>query len=235
MSQDSKDNAHAEAAQFVPLFSQEDLLRPTHPDVERTYGHVAEIDGDDVDFFVSSVEQDKEKAYANGYEAGEKETIASIGKKLNDQITDWQARIAGLDSEAAEQLDAFFRLVEERTVSIGVGVARRILQAEVAVRPEWIAERVRGAIELYRSQASLRVLVNPNDMPFLSKLTDNIVGSEPTPGSAASPEVVFVEDNTINPGGFVVESDLARYDHTFEGQLGEMERALADLYERSDD
>jgi hypothetical protein len=46
--------------------------------------------------------------------------------------------------------------------------------------------------------------------------------------------VEYVEDPGVAPGGFVVDTDIARFDHTMGALIEDMRRALDHLYEPAD-
>ena len=231
-------DAPAVETTFVPLFEDP----PAQAAVASTH-----VPADD-DFFLSSIEAEKQRAFEAGRAEGEREALRAMSEQLDAQVARWNQTLARLQQEVSGALDRLSELLEERTVTIGVEVARRLLEAELRADPAHVARRVRAALDRYRHEPVVTVRVHPDDLVFVQRLRsgaspeDGAQATPPADGAQATPpadapsprmprDVEYVADPAVPRGGFIVDTALARYDHTFQAELEQMSRALTDLYE----
>ena len=221
---------------FVPLLPAYPAARvgESEPDA----GH-APAEGNaaaDRDFFLSSLENEKNAAYLKGLGEGEKQTLASMSGKLTEQITRWTRMLGELGEDLTRGQKEFFDTVEERTVSVAVAIAEKLIRRELGDNPGSIRDRVREAITRLKSEPVVAVRANPKDAVFLRQLVHPGTEDTPTPPSEPRPrgEIELVEDPSVEAGGFVVETRLAVYDHTVSSLLQKIETDLLNLYERND-
>jgi flagellar biosynthesis/type III secretory pathway protein FliH len=229
------------SAQFTPLFSTEDTRRAQSPlqgDVTLVGGESADQTGDN-DFFLSGIDGLKRKAYESGFADGEKKTLGHISAQLQDQITRWQQTIMELSARVELDVESFLALVEERTVSMAVNIAEKILENEIKTNPESIRDRLREAMDIHRTEPIIRVRVNPKDIVFLKQLVPPGVPADAGSGLELVPQTLtdasLSEDPTVEVGGFIVETPVATFDHTIRGQLLKIANDLTRQYESSPD
>ncbi len=98
---------------------------------------------------------------------------------------------------------------ESSVAAIAVAAARKVVAEELSLRPEHIRAIVGAALERVRRASRVRVRVHPSDAAHLV-LSD----------------VPVVEDESIERGGCVVESELGDVDARLEVRLAAIERAL---------
>jgi|GEM_PF-4924699 len=216
----------ATSASFEPLVAGDEFTNPVV--AAQPAGSASPALDDTRDFFVSSVEGEKKKAYDRGVADGERNTLTSMSEKLDAQMARWRDTIVSLDAGIADALDVFFKKMEARVVAVGLDAARKILAAEIRTQPDVVATRIRDALSRYRAEPAISVHVNPADFVFLDRLR----------GEAADDTVRMIHYESspdVPRGGFVVETARARFDHTVESELKKMEQILADLYEPSED
>ncbi len=120
---------------------------------------------------------------------------------------------------AAEQLrdDA----VREAT-ALAVEVAARVLRAELAARPERVADVVRGAIRRAADRSALVARVSPQD---LAACRAAIPGIMEEMGGISRLEVV--DDPRVSPGSCLLETSSGDVDATVESQLARILEALS--------
>lgn len=225
------------AAGFVPLFQTDADDTPREP-LELAEGKPVETTTG-TDFFVSGIEGMKKRAFDEGFAAGERKTLSQMSQQLQDQIARWQQSMAELSANVELELDSFMRSMEERTVAMAVQIAKKIVQREIKADPQSIRRRLEAALFAHKSKPVVSVRVHPNDHVFLKQLVtphmpaDAGSGMEGLPASLS--DASLVEDPSVEPGGFILETDTATYDHTIRSQLLKIEKDLARLYESPGD
>ncbi|MGE0028029.1 MAG: FliH/SctL family protein [Thermoleophilia bacterium] len=111
--------------------------------------------------------------------------------------------------------------VREAT-TLAVEVAGRVLRAELAVRPERVADVVRGSIRRAADRSALVARVSPRD---LAACRAAIPGIMEEMGGIARLEVV--DDPRVSPGSCLLETSVGDVDATVESQLARILEALS--------
>ncbi|HMN98755.1 MAG TPA: FliH/SctL family protein [Miltoncostaeaceae bacterium] len=153
-------------------------------------------------------------AREEGYRDGMAEGVAMAGAAAAAFVEAGR----GLE-QAAEQLreDA----VREAT-ALAVEVAARVLRAELAVRPERVADVVRGSIRRAADRSVLVARVSPRD---LAACREAIPGIMEEMGGISRLEVV--DDPRVSPGSCLLETSAGDVDATVESQLARILEALS--------
>jgi flagellar biosynthesis/type III secretory pathway protein FliH len=110
---------------------------------------------------------------------------------------------------------------EDDVARLALGIARKIVEAELALNGEAIARIVSSALQSARLGRAVVVRVHPDELASLE-------ASRPTLSAAAgrSEGLVLRPDPSVGRGGCVVESELGTIDARLDTQLDAIERAL---------
>ncbi len=158
-----------------------------------------------------------------------------MSDQLQEQISRWQQTLVELSCRVDLEVESFLSLIEERTVSMSVNIAGKVLENEVKANPEIIRDRLRGALAVHKTEPIVRVRVNPRDIVFLKQLLLPNVSSETDTGvepvTRTLTESSLEEDPSVEAGGFIVETPNATFDHTIRSQLLKIANDLSRLYE----
>jgi len=187
------------APRFVPLAAAEEpLVEPASPPAEE-----------------HAVEEDDEarRAFQAGYELGREELrgqIESIGEsfvKSLEELSEFRSRLR----------DRY----ERELLEVALGVARKVVQQELAARPEIWLGMIRAAVRhtVDRERLVLRVPTAlatylRDAAPELRTVLEDVK------------EVTVVEDPGLKAGGCVIECRFGEVDIGVETQLEAAERAL---------
>jgi len=120
--------------------------------------------------------------------------------------------------ELAEQLR---RDAVRDATALAVEVAARVLRAELAARPERVADVVRGAIRRAADRSALVARVSPRDLAACRAAAPAIMEEM---GGIARLEVV--DDPRVSPGSCLLETASGDVDATVESQLARILEAL---------
>ncbi len=153
-------------------------------------------------------------AHEEGFRAGVAEGQAQLAAAA--------AAVAGI----AEGMEARAARLQEDAVreatALAVEVAARILRAELAARPERVADVVRGAIRRAADRSALVARVSPADLAACRAAAPAIMEQM---GGIARLEVV--DDPRVSPGSSLLETAAGDVDATVESQLARILEALA--------
>jgi flagellar assembly protein FliH len=154
-----------------------------------------------------------EAARLDGERAGRAEGLASV-----------EGAVAAA-SEMALALHARRQALEEAAVgeatALAVEIAAKLVRAEVAARPERIADVLRGAIRRAADRSRLVARVNPRDLATCRAAVPVVIDEM---GGIAGLEVI--DDPRIDRGSCVLETATGDVDATFESQLARVLEAL---------
>ncbi len=144
----------------------------------------------------------RDKARAEGREAG---------------LAEASALVALARALRARALDA----ARDDVVELAVDLARRVIGAELALRPEAVADVCAHALRLARRARDVVVRVHPDDLAAVTAARPALLEAAGRSGGVA-----FQSDPDVGRGGCIVESELGRVDARLEPQLAAIEQAL---------
>jgi flagellar assembly protein FliH len=153
----------------------------------------------------------------NGYEQGELAGSEAARKQLEPVLQSLQHGLAELESLRRREARAF----EKELVELALGAARKIVGQEVAARPEVVAELLRDALQRIEHPGPLTIRMNPGD---LERLADGHV--QMLNGLGDSGRMRFEPDDSLSPGGCVIESEAGNIDARVEQRFCIVEDAL---------
>jgi flagellar biosynthesis/type III secretory pathway protein FliH len=128
-----------------------------------------------------------------------------------------RAELAALRLEAERaRLDAL-AAASEQVRELALLAAQHLVQAELALKPERIAEIVEGLLARVRRAERAVVRAHPDDMPALSRLRDE----------AQLAHVELEADAGLARGGCVVQTPIGTLDASLETRIEALRQALA--------
>jgi flagellar assembly protein FliH len=163
---------------------------------------------------VSDLEALERQAQEEGHAAGHAQGLAEARAQARERI----ARLEAICAQAARPLASLDTEVEQELAQLAVVIARRVIAAELATRPELIVQVVRQAVAaLPTATRELRLRVHPDDLALLREL------------DAAETHWQLIADATLKRGGCLLESGRSRLDASVEVRLATMiDAALGD-------
>ncbi len=153
------------------------------------------------------------RAFQAGYDLGREEATGQL------------ATVAESLVKSFEELSAFRGGLRERyereLLELALGVARKIVQQELAERPEIWLGLIRAAVRRVVDRERIAVRVPPRLLAFLRDALPELRAS-----LDAVKELDLVEDPSLPAGGCVIESRFGEVNLGVEVQLEAVERAL---------
>ena len=156
------------------------------------------------------LEEAYERGFNDGVDAGRGQALQEMGPNLQASVT--------VVAEVEEFKDALIGQIQENLTALALAVARQLIEREVKVDPEVVANLVRNALSHFPLDQKLRIRMNPVDLSSISQER-----SEDRTPVTVGREVRWIPDGTIARGGCVVEGPERIVD-------GRVDRALERIY-----
>jgi flagellar biosynthesis/type III secretory pathway protein FliH len=148
--------------------------------------------------------------------AGHTEGIAAADREMNDMMT----TMRNLVDMARVERHKLMEGAEPELVRLAVGIAERVLHQQIALDRGVVVEMAKVAISRLVDKESVTVRVNPGDLERMREHRDELLNS----GEIKNFRVV--EDQRVDRGGVVVETDGGTIDARISTQLNEAKRVL---------
>jgi flagellar assembly protein FliH len=162
---------------------------------------------------ISKLEEDaRESGREQGYVAGK--------SAAEDELAPVITTIRELIESVRAQRSAVIAAAEPELVRLAMAVAERIVHSELQTNQSVIVENVRQALTRLVSREVVTLRVNPVDLDMIRQHRDEIVAS----GDVE--HLRIVEDQRVDRGGVVVETDAGTIDSKISTQIREARRAI---------
>ena len=211
------DGPATEKARFVPAdFGCENLSQGPAPRRSR----VEEVLIESEKKIEAAVKFAYERGHAEGFRKGtdtrEKElaTSAEALKKLLLEVENIRRSI--------------LERGEARVLKLVVAVARKVIHQEVSTDRDVILSVLREAVKNVLDRDRIKVRLSPRDRERLSKLTPGLIA-----GFEGIRSIVLEADESIGPGGAVIETAFGEVDATVEQQLEEILKAFLESTQKA--
>jgi flagellar assembly protein FliH len=158
------------------------------------------------------VESTKAQAHADGYAEG----AAAADREMSDMM----ATMRNLVDMARVERHKLMEDAEPELVRLAIGIAERVLHQQIALDRGVVVEMARFAIARLVDRESVTVRVNPGDIERMREHRDEFLDA----GDIKNFRVV--EDQRVDRGGVVVETDGGTIDARIGTQLSEAKRVL---------
>lgn len=151
------------------------------------------------------------QGHRQGHQQGLDESRQSVEKALSD--------LEAMSQKIVDSEKAFLRNAEKHIVSLALAVAKKIIGREVKSDKDLVVYTIRESLKLVTDKTRITVLVNPDEL-------ENVLSHrrELQEIDRDLPEMEFVPDDRIEPGGCIVETRTGAVDGRMESQLEEIER-----------
>lgn len=156
------------------------------------------------------------EAQARGYALGAEEARLAAEAEWRGRVESLQGSFAALSGAIETLRDELDRHAVDAALRVGVEVAQRILEREVAVDPAAAARSVEAGLERLPGATEIEIHLHPLDLEQLG----DAAPTRPTPGG----RLRYVGDPSVGRGGAVIHSDAGLVDARLDQQL----RAAAD-------
>lgn len=162
---------------------------------------------------VSEIEDEaRTRASEQGYEEGKQK-----GQTELDPVI---ATFRDVAQSIREQRQAIFERAEPELVRLAMSIAERIVHTEVANNANVVVENVRSALTRILSREVVTLRVNPADHEIIRSQRDAIHAASDVE------HLRIVEDQRVDRGGVIVETEAGTIDAKIATQIMEARRAI---------
>jgi flagellar assembly protein FliH len=202
------DAARAEASKLIDDASADadELIRGAQ---ERALALV-----DDAQRRAGGIESD---ARAKGFEQGVTDGRIAAQAEMDEMLE----TMRGLVEMARVERHKIIESAEPEIVRLSVAIAERILNQHVALDPNSVLEMARAAITRLVNRETVTVRVNPADIETMRQHRDKLMEMNDIDNMRV------IEDQRVDRGGIVIETDAGTIDAKISTQLREVRRLLA--------
>lgn len=157
-----------------------------------------------------------QQAQTDGREAGHRAGLEAVESEMEEML----ATMRGLIDMARVERHKIIEGAESEIVKLAIGVAERVLHKAVEVDREIVVAIARAAIAQLVDRESVTVRVNPIDLERMKQHRDSMLAL------GESRHMRVIEDQRIDPGGVVVETDGGTLDAKIATQFEEAKRVM---------
>lgn len=174
----------------------------------------------------------REKAYKEGYAAGEdKGRAAGEAEGLHEVQLDWKNLM--LESEAlVNELQTsrmgILKSSEEEMLKLIIAFAKSVIKVEPVAQPEIILHNIDQALNRVSEVDKIVMRINLRDKSMCQAHKDQFLAR-----LSSVSELRIVEDSTLSPGGIKIETGVGTIDATIESQAKELEKALLEKFRKN--
>ena len=191
------DDAAADAEELIRGAQERALLL-----IEDAQRRAAEIEND---------------ARAKGFEQG----IGDGRNAAQAEMDEMLETMRGLIEMARAERHKIIQTAEPEIVRLSVAIAERILNAHVALDQTAVLEMTRAALTRLVNRETVTVRVNPIDIETMRQHREKLMSMNDIDN------LRLIEDQRVDRGGVVIETDAGTIDAKISTQLREVRRLLA--------
>lgn len=156
------------------------------------------------------------QAHARGFEGGDKAGRASADAEMEDMLETMRGLIDVARTERAKLIEN----AEPEIVRLATDIAERVLHDHIAIEPETVVTMTRQALQRLIAREKVTVRVNPADVEILRTHREALLNGHDVES------VRVVEDQRVDRGGVVIETESGTIDAKISSQLREARRVL---------
>lgn len=171
------------------------------------------------------IEELKASAYNEGYQTGFSQGFSEgqqAGlREMQAQIDEASRKAETIIRDAKYQSNELQYTAERQIIEIAISIARKILKREIEENPMTILPVVKEALQKVMDQDLIVLRVNPEDTEMLKHAQrdlQQIIGGEK--------QLSIIADQTINPGGCMIDTSCGTVDASIDNQLSVIKLAL---------
>jgi flagellar assembly protein FliH len=155
-------------------------------------------------------------ARASGHDEG----VAAGRTEIEAQLAQTVSSLQSVVEEARAARQGVIETAEPELVRLAMTIAERIVHEQITVDPNVVLENVRQALTRLVGREVVTLRVNPADLDTIRAHRDGIAGSNDVE------HLRVVEDQRVDRGGVIVETDAGTIDAKMSTQIREARRTL---------
>lgn len=169
----------------------------------------------EVDTYQKQLQASFEEGMNEGYNAAHLEMENEFNEKLLGKYSYFDGMLQNINVALNEFENSFEHIVFDTAIAIAEKIIQRQIQKESIIN-EVLSDSVKKVI----GASSIVVKINPDDVEWIKQMDNSFIKEELLNG------VKFVEDDKIEKGGCVVESEIGNVDSRISTQINEIRKYL---------
>ncbi|HEY1729791.1 MAG TPA: FliH/SctL family protein [Candidatus Baltobacteraceae bacterium] len=157
-----------------------------------------------------------QEARSQGHDSGYREGVAKAETEMEEMLT----TMRGLIDMARVERHKIVEGAEPEIVRLAMGIAEKILHKSIETDRDVVVAITKAAIAELVDRESITVRVNPIDLERMKQHRDSMLALGETK------HMRVIEDQRVDPGGVVVETEAGSLDAKIETQVEEAKRVL---------
>lgn len=166
---------------------------------------------------LAAVDEIKENAHQEGFEAGRQEGHDAITAELQDKVLAVNA-FAQSDFQIKKNI---IKSAHLDIINLVVEIARKVCSKSLELDLNILTEVTLSAIHALKDKESITIIVNPEMAQKIYSISDELKEKIPQLSS-----IKIIEDMSVSPDGTIVESPLSRVDCRIKSQIDEIAQSL---------
>ena len=158
----------------------------------------------------------EKEAYEKGFEQGQKDGLALEKKHMEEKAKKLESIFSGLNNLKAD----IYHETESELLKLSVLIAKKIIRQEIKTEKGIIKNTIGAAMKSLVDKQHIQILLNPDDSEEARNLLPEFAAM--TKGG----QFQLVEDNSLEPGGCILETGFGKINVTIEDQLTELENEI---------
>lgn len=201
-----------------PVFSQEFIFANANEPIIIDLGNIPEPA-----LPIRVVQEEIQKAYDRGVADGQIQAKVTF-KIETDKYKNWMSRIDGIIESLASENQRSLKKYEESVISVSLMVAEHILGHEASDKATLVLEQVRKAIASLDNDLVFKINVHPESVKILEDTKSSLLANKDD-----SRKIVIVADESVEPGGCVLETTAGIIDARIKAQLDMLRDPLSSI------
>ena len=152
----------------------------------------------------------QQEAYESGVASGKQQGRAEVQGPAEVEL----ARALNMVAQVEQVRLASAKQAESDILELALAMARKVIHREVSLDPDIVVMQVRQIIATIIETGVIRVLVHPSEVAHLQTFRPSFAGADGNPV-----QLSIDGDETIQPGGCIIESSQYFINATIEKQL----------------
>jgi flagellar assembly protein FliH len=164
----------------------------------------------------------RQQAEAAGRRAAEQAIDRILDEKVAQQMKTLTPALQAAVRQVEDSKQDWQRQWESAAVDLALAIAKRLVQGELARRPEIPLQWIREALELAAGSGDVTIRLNPTDEQTLRRQIEQLAAA-----FAPLAKVTLAADATMTPGGCRLHTEFGVIDKQLETQLERIKEELS--------
>ncbi|MCU7496573.1 MAG: hypothetical protein HF314_05905 [Ignavibacteria bacterium] len=156
-----------------------------------------------------------EKGFADAQRQTKQELEKEYTQRLLERTEDFNRILSSVENSLSDYEESFDRIV----TSVAIAIAEKIVRHEIS-QESTISSALRESVKKILGANEVMIKLNPGDYSLLHSEEHGILFEE------SFSKIKFEQDDKIEPGGCVVETDIGNVDSRIATQLSEIKKHL---------